>query len=57
MDSFQGNMEAIMEYLQAQKATTSSNHVIVVVTNVTVVTTTIVVVVVETQLRLWFNRL
>lgn len=46
MDTFQGNMNTIMEYLQAQKATTSTsaNPVIVVVTDAIVVTTSVDVV-------------
>lgn len=39
MDLFQGNMDAIIEYLHAQKATTVVNTTAVVVTNATVVTT------------------
>lgn len=43
MDLFQGNMEAVMEYLQAQKVTTSANlDVAVIVTNDVDVTTTII---------------
>lgn len=39
MDLFQGNMETIMEYLQAQRAYTSTNPITTIVTNVIVVTT------------------
>lgn len=48
MDTFQGNMNTILEYLQAQKATTSTspaNPTSVVVTDVIVVTTSVDVVV------------
>lgn len=42
MDLLQGNMNTIMEYLQAQKATTftsAANPAIAIVTNIVVVTT------------------
>lgn len=54
MDLFQGNMNTIMEYLQAQKATTSTtyaNPATVVVTDATVVVTTNNVTVVNTVIQ------
>lgn len=43
MDLFHGNIEVIMEYLQAQKTTTSVNPTIVaIITNVTDVTISVV---------------
>lgn len=58
MDLFQCNMDVIMEYLQAQKATTSANPTSIdVVTNVIIVTTTFIdaLLLLRPQLRLWFN--
>lgn len=62
MDLFQGNMDVIIEYLHAQKATTAVNTTVAVVTNATVVTTTdagttlaVVETPVETMIQLIMN--